>query len=118
MLLFPEHDEYSTSAVRERCAEVRDVFVHPDHRRRGVARALMAALEASARERGMRVGLSVALAPESAPARSLYDALGYAHAHGPFVSSTNLAGDDGPIPVGAVMDFLVKDPRPGLVETP
>lgn len=109
-LLFPAHEEYSTSADRERCAEVRDVFVHPDRRRRGVARAVMAALEASARERGMRVGLSVALAEGSAPARALYDALGYVHAHGPFVSSTNLDGDDGPFPVGAVMTYLVREP--------
>ena len=41
MILFPEHDEYSTSATREGCAEVRDVFVLPERRRSGVATAIM-----------------------------------------------------------------------------
>jgi GNAT superfamily N-acetyltransferase len=110
MVLFPEHDEFSTSAVREGSAEVRDVFVARARRRLGVATAIMAALEEAARERGMlRVGLAVALDEEAAPARALYDGLGYRHAHGPFVSSSSLAGDDGPIAVGAVMDYLVKD---------
>jgi GNAT superfamily N-acetyltransferase len=53
MVLFPEHDEFSASAVREGCAEVRDVFVAPAHRNRGLATAMMAALEDGARERGM-----------------------------------------------------------------
>jgi len=113
MVLFPEHDEFSTSAVREGCAEVRDVFVRPERRRRGVARSIMAALEAAAREQGMRrVGLAVGLDEDAAPARALYDELGYRHAHGPFVSSTNLAGDDGPIPVGAVLTYVVRQLRP------
>ncbi|MGA9161813.1 MAG: GNAT family N-acetyltransferase [Actinomycetota bacterium] len=110
MVLFPEHEEFSTSAVREGCAEVRDVFVVRPRRRLGVASALMAVLEDSARDRGMqRVGLSVSLDDDAAPARALYERLGYAHAHGPFVSSTDLVGDDGPIAVGAVMTYLVKD---------
>ena len=37
MVLFPEHDEFSASAVREGCAEVRDVFVARPRRRLGVA---------------------------------------------------------------------------------
>ena len=110
MVLFPEHDEYSTSAVREGCAEVRDVFVARPRRRLGVATGVMALLEEAARDRGMlRVGLSVALDEDAAPARELYEQLGYAHAHGPYVSTANLAGDEGPIPVGSVMDYLVKD---------
>ncbi len=110
MVLFPEHEEFSTSAVREGSAEVRDVFVARPRRRLGVARALMDTLEEAARERGMgRVGLSVSLDPEAAPARALYERLGYRHAHGPFVSSTNLVGSDGAIPVGSVMNYLVKD---------
>jgi hypothetical protein len=43
------------------------------------------------------------------PVRALYDVLGYRHAHGPFVSSANLAGDDGPIAVGAIFTYLVKE---------
>ena len=111
MVLFPAHEEYSISAGREGCAEVRDVFVLAEHRRRGVARMIMAALEAAALEAGMlRVGLTVSLDDEAAPARALYAGLGYRHAHGPFVTSTNLAGDDGPIPVGDVLDYLVREP--------
>jgi len=110
MVLFPEHEELSTSAVREECAEVRDVFVARPRRRLGVATALMAALEAAARDRGfLRIGLSVSLDDDAAPARALYERLGYAHAHGPYVSSTDLIGDDGPIAVGAVMTYLVRD---------
>jgi GNAT superfamily N-acetyltransferase len=110
MVLFPEHDAFSASAVREGCAEVRDVLTAPDRRRAGIARAIMAALEDAARERGMlRVGLAVGLDEEAAAARALYEALGYRHAHGPYVTSTSLIGDDGPIPVGAVLTYLVKD---------
>ena len=110
MVLFPEHEEFSTSAVREGCAEVRDVFVVRPRRRLGVASALMRVLEEAAGERGMlRIGLSVSLDDDAAPARALYERLGYVHAHGPFVSSTDLIGDDGPIAVGAVMTYLVKD---------
>jgi hypothetical protein len=39
----------------------------------------------------------------------LYQALGYRHAHGPFISSTTLAGDDGRLPVGSPMTYLVKE---------
>ncbi len=110
MVLFPEHEEYSTSAVREGCAEVRDVFVVRPRRRLGVGTELMRELEDAVREQGLRrVGLAVGLDDEAAPARELYAHLGYRHAHGPFVSSTNLIGDEGPVPVGAVMDYLVKD---------
>ena len=43
------------------------------------------------------------------PRASLYAKLGYAVAHGPFITSTNLYADDGrPIPVGAVMSYLTK----------
>lgn len=111
MVLFPEHEEYSDSAVREGCAEVRDVFVAPDRRRRGVAEAIMAALEDSARGAGMhRIGLSVAVDEDAAAARALYEKLGYRHAHGPYIGSTTLEGDDGPMPVGAVLTYLVKGP--------
>ncbi len=110
MVLFPEHDQLSDSAIREGCAEVRDVFVGPAYRRRGIARTIMGSLEGAARELEMvRVGLGVGLDEGAAPARALYEELGYRRAHGPFVTSTNLAGDDGPIPVGAVLVYLVKD---------
>jgi GNAT superfamily N-acetyltransferase len=111
MVLFPGHEEYSISAAREGCAEVRDVFVEPARRRRGAARAIMRELEAAALAAGRgRIGLSVSLDEAAAPARALYSSLGYRHAHGPYVTSTNLDGDDGPISVGAVLVYLVRSP--------
>ncbi|MGQ0669942.1 MAG: GNAT family N-acetyltransferase [Actinomycetota bacterium] len=110
MVLFPEADEYSLSAEREGCAEVRDVFVALEHRRRGVARAIMATLEGAVRSQGMRkVGLTVATDPEHEPARLLYATLGYEHAHGPFIGGAVLIGDSGErIPFGDMMVFLTK----------
>ena len=110
MVLFPEHEEFSASAAREGGAEIRDVFVARPRRRLGVATELMRVLEDAVREQGLRrVGLSVGLDDEAAPARALYEHLGYRHARGPFASSSNLIGDEGPVAVGAVMDYLVKD---------
>ncbi len=62
------------------------------------------------RERGLsRIGLSVSLDPDDAPARDLYAKLGYGFAHGPYVTSADLLDDDGhPIHVGAIMAFLTK----------
>lgn len=111
MVLYPGYEEYSTSAGREGCAEVRDVGVVESARRRGVATALICAMEDATRERGMdRIGMTVARGEEDGPARALYDKLGYRFAHGPFITSTNLWDDRGlPIPVGAVMSYLVKE---------
>ena len=110
MVLFPSHEEWSVSAERVGCAEIRDVGVVEDHRRRGVATAMISSLESAATARGMtRIGLSVALSDDDTPARTLYGKLGYALAHGPFISSTDLFDDDGrPIHVGAVMSYLTK----------
>lgn len=110
IVLLPEHEEHSVSATREGCAEVRDVFVVFERRRSGVARAIMRSLEDAARANGMsRVGLAVSLSADAEPARRLYQALGYRYAHGPFISSTTLAGDDGRLPVGSPMTYLVKE---------
>jgi GNAT superfamily N-acetyltransferase len=110
MVLFPSHEEWSASAEREGCAEIRDVGVVEDHRRRGVATAMVFSLESASAGRGMtRIGLSVALSDDDAPARALYGKVGYAFAHGPFISSTDLFDDHGrPIHVGAVMSYLTK----------
>ncbi len=110
MVLFPGYDEYSVSAEREGCGEIRDVAVAPEARRLGVATAMIASLEAAVRQRGLpRIGLTVALAADDAPARDLYAKLGFAVAHGPFITSTNLYDDDGrPIHVGAVLSYLTK----------
>jgi ribosomal protein S18 acetylase RimI-like enzyme len=100
MVLFPEHEEYSESAAREGCAEIRDVGVAEDYRRRGIGAAMLRALERIAHDRGAeRIGLSVAT--EEQPARDLYAKLGYGHAHGPFLISARLDTDDGAgLPVG------------------
>jgi GNAT superfamily N-acetyltransferase len=110
MVLFPGSEEYSTSAEREGCAEIRDVAVAEPARRRGVATALIGVLEAATWEHGVeRIGLSVAHGDEDAPARALYGKLGFAVAHGPFITSTNLYDDDGrPIHVGALMSYMTK----------
>ena len=72
MVLFPEHDEFSASAVREGCAEVRDVFVAPGHRNRGQATAIMGVLEDAVREHGMgRIGLAVGMDDAALRARLL-----------------------------------------------
>ncbi|HUP87018.1 MAG TPA: GNAT family N-acetyltransferase [Acidimicrobiales bacterium] len=56
--------------------ELQDVQVAGDHRRRGVARALIAAAEREARSRGfaaLRVGVGI----DNQPARALYRECGY-----------------------------------------
>ena len=111
MVLFPVHEEYSVSAEREGSAEVRDVEVVEDARRRGIGTAMIRCLEEATRDRGIsRIGMSVAIGSGAGPAELVYGKLGYARVHGPFISSTDLHDDDGrPIPVGAVMAYLVKD---------
>jgi GNAT superfamily N-acetyltransferase len=110
MLLFPGHDEYSASAEREGCAEIRDVSVLEDARRRGIGTAVIVSLEAEARVREMpSIGMAVAVGEDAGPGEILYGKLGYRRAHGPFITSTNLWDDAcRPIPVGAVMVYLVK----------
>jgi GNAT superfamily N-acetyltransferase len=109
-VLFPGHEQWSVSALRWNCPEVRDVFVVPEARRRGVSTAVMGALEQAVRDRGFsRIGLTVAQDEEAAPARALYDKLGYAFAHGPFIGSTAVATDEGPRPVGGVFVYLTKE---------
>jgi GNAT superfamily N-acetyltransferase len=109
MVLFPGHDEWSISAHRERCAEVRAVEVRKEARRRGIATRLMAFLEDETRRRGLaRIGLTVSLDEDAAPARALYDKLGYTFAHGPFVAGSNLDTDAGPVAVLVVARYLVK----------
>ncbi len=56
--------------------EIQDVFVLPEHRRRGVASALNHAAERLAAERGhTRISLSYGV--DNLAARSLYERLGY-----------------------------------------
>ena len=56
--------------------QIINVATHPDSRRRGVGRALMRAIEQSAKERGI-VFLSLEVRESNAAARSLYSSLGW-----------------------------------------
>jgi GNAT superfamily N-acetyltransferase len=109
MVLFPEHDEFSTSAVREGCAEVRDVFVARPRRRLGVATALMRTLEdASPSAAWPAWGCRCRSTRGGARTRALRAARVRARARSVRVEHGS-ARDDGPVAVGAVMDYLVKE---------
>ena len=57
-------------------AWIHDIFVSPEHRRRGVATALMAAAEAFARSRGAKE-LRLGVIDRNTSARELYRGLGF-----------------------------------------
>jgi ribosomal-protein-alanine N-acetyltransferase len=57
-------------------AELLMLATHPGHRRRGLARALLAAFAAEAAARGAATGF-VEVAEDNAPARALYAATGW-----------------------------------------
>ncbi len=62
-------------------AEVQKVVVHSAYRRRGIARLLMAAIEAAARVRGVRL-LYLDTSEGPAGARAFYETIGYVYAGG------------------------------------
>ena len=57
-------------------ADVTNVAVHPDHRRRGLGRSLMTALIGEAKARGVTL-LHLEVREGNAAARSLYESLGF-----------------------------------------
>ncbi|SHL38214.1 ribosomal-protein-alanine N-acetyltransferase [Roseovarius marisflavi] len=57
-------------------AELLTLATDPDHRRKGLARACLAAFEASAQARGARTAF-LEVAADNAEARALYDKAGY-----------------------------------------
>jgi GNAT superfamily N-acetyltransferase len=111
MVVFPGHPEWSPSAYREGCPEIRDLRVAAAWRRRGIATALVVAAERETRSAGFaRLGLGVGVEDDYAAARSLYERLGYMFAHGPFVQAARLETNDGtPLPVAGVCTYLVKE---------
>jgi len=78
------HAHIAWSETELSLPEIQDVFVLPEHRRRGIATALTRAAEREAHSRGHdRITLSVSQ-DGNEPARRLYQALGYAPAdHAP-----------------------------------
>lgn len=110
MLVRPGHPEWSISAWRATCPEIRDLAVAEAWRRRGIGSAIMDGLEAAAREGSAdAIGLMVGLEETYGAARAVYERRGYRLAHGPFVASTGLDREDGsPFAVGGVCNYLVK----------
>lgn len=70
--LYPSFSSLSAATVYV----LNDLFVAPDHRREGVAQALLEAAEAFARESGA-VQLSLSTAMTNDPAQSLYEGMGW-----------------------------------------
>jgi GNAT superfamily N-acetyltransferase len=60
----------------ERSCEIKKMYVHPSMRGRGVARALLGALESRARELGYTIA-RLDTGPKQAGARGLYESAGY-----------------------------------------
>ena len=57
-------------------SDMMNIAVHPDHRRRGIAEALVAALEEQLRQRGSKA-LTLEVRDSNAPAIALYEKLGF-----------------------------------------
>ena len=110
MVVLPGHPEWSASAFREGCPELRDIGVADAWQRRGIGGRLVVASEDEAHAAGYeRVGLAVGLDDGYEAARGLYERWGYAFAHGPFVQAARLEGEDGAaLPVAGVCVYLVK----------
>ena len=111
MLVLPGHPEWTASAFREGCPEIRDLGVADAWRRRGIGSALIGGLEAIARGAGFeRIGLGVGLDEDYAAGRAAYERLGYVFAHGPFIQSVGLDADDGStVAVAGLCEYRIKD---------
>jgi GNAT superfamily N-acetyltransferase len=74
------HAHLAWTGTHLRLPEIQDVFVLPDHRRRGIAAQLTGAAEAEARARGW-AAISLSVSKDGNPAaRLLYETLGYVDA--------------------------------------
>jgi GNAT superfamily N-acetyltransferase len=110
MLVLPGHPEWSPSAFREVCPEIRDLAVVQATRRQGIGSALIAALEREASVAGFAtIGLTVGLDDDYQAARGVYERRGYRFAHGPFISAARLETEDGgAVAVGGLVEFRMK----------
>ena len=68
--------EGSPTFLPKTWASVDDVFVHPDHRNRGIGRALIASVEGWARRKGAN-GVSLQVAAANGRGRKFYEDLGF-----------------------------------------
>lgn len=68
--------EGSPTFLPKTWASVDDVFVHPDHRNRGIGRALIASVEGWARRKGAS-GVSLQVAAANGRGRKFYEDLGF-----------------------------------------
>ncbi len=68
--------EGSPTFLPKTWASVDDVFVHPEHRNRGIGRALIASVEGWARRKGAN-GVSLQVAAANGRGRKFYEDLGF-----------------------------------------
>ena len=103
------HVHIAWSGTHLSVPEIQDVFVLPEHRRRGIATRLSDAAEEKVRERGWaRISLSVSKEGNPA-ARLLYAKLGYVDAGiDPVTVSGTILLRDRPFEVDDTLVYLVK----------
>jgi ribosomal protein S18 acetylase RimI-like enzyme len=68
----------STALWQRNIPEIVDLYVRKDMRRQGIATALLQTVENAAKEKGQtKIGISVSKSEDFAPARNLYEKLGF-----------------------------------------
>jgi GNAT superfamily N-acetyltransferase len=94
LLLWRSADRIAPEAAGD-VVELKDIYTHPDCRRRGVGHALIRAAEHEARARGIgRLGLGVV--PDNRPAIRLYGLTGFEPLdHPPFETHEAFVDEDG-----------------------
>lgn len=71
------YPQYAAFA-RLKIPEIQDIFIHPDHRRKGLGAHLLSACEAEAKERGhTEIGIGVGVSGNFGAAQRLYHRMGY-----------------------------------------
>jgi GNAT superfamily N-acetyltransferase len=76
---------------------IRDLWVAPEQRRRGVGRALMERAEQELKARGFdSLWFDTGIGESYAAARTLYEDMGYRRVSGEFILSARVLADSGP----------------------